>query len=82
MKLPSQDSATGRGIKTFIQAVGGFIVGLVVTVWAVPGVPQAVINYVQQNAAQVLLTIGLPVAVSTGVISFIWNFLRKDVKNY
>lgn len=82
LNLPSQDSATGRGIKTFVQAVIGFVVGLIVTVWAVPGVPEAVIKYVEANLSQVLLTIGLPVALSTGIVSFIWNFFREDIKNY
>ncbi len=76
--LPGQDSATGRGIKTALQAVVGSLVGLVVTVWAVPGVPEAVFDYVQKNLVQILLMVGIP----SGVASFVWNYFRKDVKNY
>jgi hypothetical protein len=82
MKLPSQDSATGRAIKTFIQALGGFIIGLGVAIWQVPGVPDAVQGYIVSNLPQVIVTIGIPVAVSSGAISFIWNYFRKNVSNY
>ncbi len=78
LKLPKQDSATGRALKSAAFAVSGFVIGLVYTVWAVPGVPAAVIDYVQKNAWQVLLTIGIP----AGLLSFIWNFFRKNVPNY
>ena len=76
--LPDQDSATGRGLKTAVQSIFGFIVGLCVVIWAVPGVPEAIISYVQHNIVQVLLMVGVP----SGLTSFVWNFLRKDVKNY
>ena len=82
MKFPAQDSATGRALKTFVQAVVGFIIGLAVAIWAVPGVPAAVHIYVINNLPQVLLTVGIPVAVSSGIVSFIWNLLRKNVSNY
>lgn len=78
MKLPTQDSATGRAIKTAVWSISGFVIGLFVTVWAVPGVPNAVVQYAQQNWAQIALTIGIP----SGVASFIFNYLRPTVKNY
>lgn len=78
MKLPSQDSSTGRGLKTAAQSIIGFIIGLFVVVWAVPGVPTTVINYVHNNFLQVLLIIGIP----SGITSFVWNFFRKDIPNY
>lgn len=76
--LPAQDSAVGRALKTFVQAIIGLLIGLVVTIWAVPGVPTAVTNYLQNNLLQVLLTVGVP----SGFASLVWNLLRKDVKNY
>ena len=83
MNLPSQDSATGRGIKTIVQTMVGFAVGLGIAIWQVPGVPDVIMNYLQNNFAQVLLTIGLPVALSSGITSFLWNLiLRKSVKTY
>ena len=60
MRLPEQDSATGRGIKTAIQATIGFLFGLVVVVWNVPGVPDAIIEYTEKNWMQIALAGGVP----------------------
>lgn len=78
MRIPSEDSATGRAIKTAVQAIIGFSVGLGIAIWTVPGVPDAVWNYIQGNLLQVLLSVGVP----AGLTSLVWNLLRKDVKNY
>lgn len=78
MKLPQNDSAVGRGLKTFVQAVVGLLVGLIVTVWAVPGVPHAVIGYLQTHVVELALLVGIP----SGVTSLIWNLFRKNVPNY
>lgn len=78
MRLPEQDSAVGRGVKTAVQAIIGFFFGLVVVVWNVPGVPGAVIDYTKQNIGQILMMGGL----SAGFTSLVWNMLRRDVKNY
>lgn len=73
----SPDSAVARAIRTFFQAFIGFVFGLLVVIWAVPGVPHAVIDYVSANWVQLALDLGIP----SGVASFIWNLLRKDVPN-
>lgn len=78
MRLPNQDSATGRAIKTGLQSVIGFIVGLAIVIWTVPGVPAAIISYLQDNLIQVLLIVGIP----SGLTSGIWNIIRKDIPNY
>lgn len=78
MRLPNQDSATGRALKTATQAGIGFILGLIAVVWAVPGVPHAVIGYAEQNFVQMLLFVGMP----AGLTSLVWNLLRKEVPNY
>lgn len=78
MKLPQQDSSTGRAIKTAVQAMIGFVAGLIVVVWGVPGVPETVLGYVQQHLVEVLIIVGVP----SGLTSFAWNLMRKDVKNY
>lgn len=78
MRLPNQDSATGRAIKTAAQAIIGFSIGLAIAVWTVPGVPNAVWNYVQGNLVEVLLSVGVP----AGLTSLVWNLIRTDVKNY
>lgn len=81
-KLPNQDSATGRGIKTAIQTIVGALIvfgtGLVTTINGVPGCPDAVLNYFRDNVVQLVGSLG----VSAGFVTFIWNLFRKDVKNY
>lgn len=76
--LPAQDSAVGRALKTFAQAIIGFVIGLLITVWTVPGVPDAVWVYVKNNLGQILLLVGVP----SGATSLVWNLLRKNVENY
>lgn len=73
----NSDTAVMRGVRTAIQAVIGFTVGLVGVVWAVPGVPQAVQTYVGDNAVTLALAVGVP----AGVAGFVWNLFRKNVKN-
>lgn len=81
-RLPTQDSATGRGIKTSIQgfiAASVLLLGALYTaIKAVPGCSEAIIQVVSDNWALIAGTFGL----STGAVSFIWNVLRKNVKNY
>lgn len=76
----NNDTARGRGFRTAIQALIGLFVGLVLTVWAVPGVPEAVTSYITSNISVILGIVGISSA-STGVVSWIWNLLRKDVVN-
>lgn len=78
MRLPNQDSKTGRALKTALQGVLGFLAGLVLTVWAVPGVPGAVLDYVQKN----FLALALFLGVNAGLASFVWNLFRSKVKLY
>lgn len=82
MRLPSQDSATGRGIKTGVQTAIGviivFLTGLIGVIKGVPGCSDAILNFVQANAIQLAGLFG----VSSGVVSFFWNFTRKEIKNY
>lgn len=62
-----------KGVRTGVQAVVGALVGLVLVVWAVPGVPEAVVNYATTNAVPILLAIGIP----SGIVAFIQNKLGK-----
>lgn len=75
-KLLKGDSAAWRGARTAVQAAIAFVTGLIATVWAVPGVPAAVNSYVSGHVVQLAVGFGL----STGVVTFIWNAFRKDVK--
>jgi len=78
MRLPQRDSATGRGLATVAQAIIGFGIGLFTVVWAVPGVPDAVINYVQGHIVELAIAFG----ISAGAVSSIWNWFRPNIKNY
>lgn len=68
----NKNTPQAKGIRTFIQAVPGFFIGLVLTVWAVPGVKEAVFLYVQKDGLA-LLTLLFSGAVVTGLISFFQN---------
>lgn len=76
--MPQQDSAVYRAILTFLEAILGFMVGLIVVVWQVPEVPHVVIMYVLNNLPQVLLLVGIP----SGLSSLLLNLWRKNVPNY
>lgn len=62
-----------KGVRTALQAIVGALVGLVLVVWAVPGVPEAVTEYAKTNAVPLLLAIGIP----SGIVAWIQNRLGK-----
>lgn len=62
-----------KGVRTALQAIVGALIGLVLVVWAVPGVPEAVINYATSNLVPLLLVIGIP----SGVVAWLQNRLGK-----
>ena len=62
-----------KGVRTALQAIVGALVGLVLVVWAVPGVPEAVTEYAKINAVPLLLAIGIP----SGIVAWIQNRLGK-----
>lgn len=68
-----KNSAIGKGVRTAIQAMVGLVVGLVVAVWAVPGVPEVVTSYLVNNALQVLLLVGVP----AGAVAYLQNKAGK-----
>lgn len=70
MRGLNNDSAVGRGLRTVIQVA----IAVIVAVVKVPGVPEAVYNVIHQYS-------GVSVAVIAGVVSVVWNILRKDVDN-
>lgn len=80
--LPSQDSNTGRSLKTAAQTtIAAFVVfgsGLITAINGVPGCPDAVLNYLRDNIVQLAGSMG----VSAGIVTFIWNSFRKDVTKY
>lgn len=62
-----------KGVRTAVQSILGALVGLIVVVWGVPGVPEAVIAYVQDNLIQILLAIGVP----SGLVAWGQNQLGR-----
>lgn len=62
-----------KGVRTGIQAMIGSIIGLIAVVWAVPGVPEAVVNYAQTYWLPILLSIGIP----SGFVAWVQNRLGK-----
>lgn len=62
-----------KGVRTSFQVVVAFLVGLVLVVWAVPGVPEAVIQYFKEYGLQTVLGFsGL-----SGLLSYFQN-LAED----
>lgn len=80
--LPSQDSATGRGLKTTLYSTVVSFIALSTAFYGVlkgvPGCSEAVLDFLQANALQLSLIIGVP----TGLSSFVVNLMRPGVKNY
>ena len=68
-----KNTPTGKGIRTGLQAVIGSLIGLVAVVWAVPGVPEAVVEYAKSNWLPLLLTVGIP----SGLVAWFQNRIGK-----
>jgi hypothetical protein len=62
-----------KGVRTALQAIVGALIGLVLVVWAVPGVPEATIEYARTNLIPLLLVIGIP----SGVVAWLQNLLGR-----
>lgn len=69
----SKNTPAGKGIRTAFQAMAGFVLGLVAYVWAVPGVPEAVVSYLSQNWLPMLLVAGVP----AGAVAWVQNLIEK-----
>lgn len=70
LRLPTRDSATGRAVATFLQAVVAFVL----VALASGDVQTLIHNTYPQWAAGV--------AVVTSVLTYVNNYLRDKVKNY
>lgn len=75
----NKNTTIGRAVRTTIQSFIGFIVGLVVVVWHVPGVPEAVIQYTQNHLVIAVVSIGVPVALVSGIVAYAHNFVEKKL---
>lgn len=81
LRLPEKDTATRNSIEVAFKALFGFVSGLAVVVWAVPGVEEAVWDYVNNNWMQVIAVIGVP-SLFTGLVNFYFDFRKKEMENY
>ncbi len=70
MKLPAKDSATGRALRVAFYQVPMLVLALLTN----PQTVELILQYFPELAAIVTLT--------APTVSFLYNFLRKDVKNY
>lgn len=68
-----KNTPAGKGLRTGLQAVIGSLIGLVAVVWAVPGVPEAVVEYAKSNWLPLLLTVGIP----SGLVAWLQNRIGK-----
>ena len=68
-----KNTPAGKGIRTAIQTVAGLVIGLVSVIWAVPGVPEAVVEYVRENALLIVASVSIP----SGVVSYLQNKIGK-----
>lgn len=66
-----------KGVRTFFQTLLGLLVGLVLTVWNVPGVPDAVNAYVQANFVPLFVGLLVFVGLPSGIIAWLQNRLGK-----
>lgn len=71
MSKTFKNSPLGKGVRTSLQSLVGVLVGLFLTIWAVPGVPEAVAKYAVDNLAQIALLVGVP----SGFVSWLVNKL-------
>jgi len=62
-----------KGVRTGFQAIVGSVIGLITVVWAVPGVPEAVVAYLQANWFLIVLAIGVP----SGFVAWLQNRLGR-----
>lgn len=69
----NKNTPRAKGIRTGLQAVGGFIVGLFTVVWAVPGVPEAVTGYLLDNWLAVVASFGISTGLFAGLASWLQN---------
>lgn len=68
-----KNTPAGKGLRTGLQAVIGSLIGLVAVVWAVPGVPEAVVEYAKSSWLPLLLTVGIP----SGLVAWLQNRIGK-----
>lgn len=70
-EVKMKNTPAGKGLRTAYQSMIGLVIGLFLTIWAVPGVEEAVVTYVRENIIQVVLSVGIP----SGFVAWLQNRL-------
>lgn len=66
-----------KGIRTAYQAVAGTVVAFLYGLWELPGVPEYVSNFVQNQGLGLLLTLAALVGIPAGIIAWLQNRAGK-----
>jgi hypothetical protein len=77
LRLPETDSAAFRGLVTALQTFITFLIGLLLTIFQVPGVSKAAGDYILFYGPNVLFSLGIPLVIGAGLVSFFYNFLFR-----
>lgn len=72
----NKSTPQAKGIRTGLQAIAGFVVGLFAVVWAVPGVPEVVSQYLLDNWLMVVASFGISTGIFAGIASWLQNRLE------
>lgn len=65
-----------RGWRTFFQTAGGSLVGLVLAVWNVPGVPDAINAYATAHFLPLFLSLLGLIGIPTAIVALVQNYLE------
>ena len=71
--MDNTKTPTQKGVRTFLQTLGGLLVGLIMAVWNVPGVPEAIVAYVRVNFVPLFMGLLVTVGIPSGLIAYIQN---------
>lgn len=86
LRLPSQDSTTGRSLKSGFYGAVAAVVTFLVTLWGVihgvPGCADVIVQYAREHWLELAIQLGAAIGLQTGALSFIVNSFRPSVKQY
>ena len=68
-----KNSPEAKGIRTAYQAVGGTVVAFLYGLWALPGVPEYVTNFLKTEGFSLLLVLAALVGIPAGLIAYVQN---------
>lgn len=74
---PQTNTPAVKGVRTFFQTLGGLFVGLLLAVWNVPGVPEAIVAYTKANFIPLFMTLLVIVGLPSGLIAYFQNRLGR-----